>query len=153
VEVAALRMLKLHELKRTKNRGFSLVGTIVTLVLLCVISLSCIGIVTSVLSAKNDIDAKLKDHVAIRQALLTVTSDIRKDPKDDGLLGPIESRYGVNNGMLIRTAANWGALQGSAVARDVAEFKIKIDNDRAEITIKSKGGHEVSTKIYLRVYY
>ncbi|MCL2699847.1 MAG: hypothetical protein FWE68_05990 [Defluviitaleaceae bacterium] len=145
-------MLKLFELKRMKNRGFSLVGTMVTLVLLCIISLSCIGILTSVLSAKSDIDLKLKDQVAIRQALLTVTGDIRKDPSEDGPLGPIAARYGVQNGMLIRTAGNWGALQGSALAKDIAEFNITVDDKIAEISIKSVNGQEVATKIHLRFY-
>jgi len=145
-------MLKLSELKKLKNRGFSLVGTMVTLVLLCVISLACIGILTSALTAKSDIDLKLKDQIAVRQALLIVTGDIRKDPRNDGPLGPIKDRYGVSNGMLVRTSGKWGSLQGSAVAKDVAEFKLKVEDNRAEIYIKSVNGQEVSTKIYLRVY-
>ena len=74
-------MLKLHEPKKNKLRGFTLIETIVTLALLSVISLVCIGILTSALATRNDMEMKLKDQVALRQAVIAVTSDIRKNPE------------------------------------------------------------------------
>ena len=143
-------MLKLKELNKKKNRGFTLIETIITLVLLCVISLVCVGILTSMLSARNDLEVKLKDQIALRQTVLTVTSEIRKDPDDTSLLGPVDKRYDAEDGMLRRTADGWGDMKGSAVAFDIADFDISIADGRAEIYIKSIGGQVVTTQIYLR---
>jgi len=143
---------KLLKLKTKQGNGFTLVETIITLALLSVISLACIGILTSALSARNDIEIKLKDQIALRQAVLSVTRDIRKDPYEDGALGPIQQRYDVVNNKLLRTAAGWGALQGSAVAADIAVFDIRVEDGKAEIQIRSLGGQTVETKIFIRVY-
>ena len=145
-------MVKVFKSKMNKSDGFTLVETIVTLVLLCVISLAVIGILTSAMSARSEIETKLKDQIAIRQAVLVVTSDIRKDPYEDGSLGPMDQRYEVVDNKLIRIADGWGDLKGSAVAADIAGFDIRVEAGRAVIQIQSLGGQIAETRIFLRVF-
>ena len=144
-------MSRLAYIRKNKDRGFTLVETIVTLILLSVVVIASVGILSSALSARADLEVKLKDQIALRQAVLAVTSDIRKDPNEAGPLGPLEDRYAVSNNMLIRTGSQWADLQGSALALDIEDFDLKVIDGRAMIFIESVGGQQVETSIYLRV--
>jgi len=140
------------KLKRNRVKGFTLIETIITLVLLCVISLVCIGILTSALSARSDIETKLRDQIALRQAVLAITSEIRIEPEESGpnALGPIANRYYLGEDEYADVLFRKGAL--GAVATDISAFNITINDGRAEIYIRSVGGQVVTTTIFIRAY-
>jgi len=139
------------EQNKGKTRGFTLVETIVTLALLCTISLVCVGILTSALTARNEIEFKLKDQVAIRQAVLGITGDIRKNPEFSEE-SPLQDRYelgaGEYEGVLLRVDGT------GAVATNIASFAIDTETEpgMAVITVASLNGQRVTTKIFLRIY-
>ena len=144
--------------KKKKKRGFTLVETIITMALLSVVSIACIGILSSALAAKGEIDLKLKDQIALRQAILNITSDIRRDP--EGFLyfdydgnpqgtGP----YTLTNNMIIRATPFFSDEEIPVVAKNIENFSIEVvPGGKAVLTIRSVGGQEVSTTIFLRVY-
>jgi prepilin-type N-terminal cleavage/methylation domain-containing protein len=154
-------MIKRLFRKKNTTHGFTLIEVIVTLALLTSISLACISILSSGLAAKADIDMKLKEQVAIRQVVIAVTRDIRMEPEQNGVLGPLAGRYALDGTMLVRSADSWGARQGSVVGQNIADFSIVVDGgdkgDRAIITVQSTGradgtgAHTVQTQIYLRI--
>ena len=122
----------------------------VTIALLSIVVLASVGILSASLSTQSTIEEGLQDQIALRQAVLSITSDIRKNPEYTNS-NPIQARYELdeeNGGILLR-------VDGSgAVATGIKEFKIDTDTDpgRATITLRSLGGQEVTTKIYLRTY-
>ena len=132
-------------------RGFTLIETIVTLAILVIISLICIGILSSAFTARNFSDEAIKEQVALRQAVLAVTSEIRKAPDDAGPLGPLDERYEVADGMLKRATGDYA---GSVIAKDIADFNIDTGTEpgRALINITSTNGTTVETQIYIRVF-
>ena len=143
-------MLKLATLKKDETRGFTLVELIVTLVLFSLVVLVSVGILSSTLSTQSNIEAGLSDQIALRQAVLSITSDIRKNPEFDAA-NPLEARYEFDTteeGLLLRADGS------GAVATNIESFSIDTDSDpgRATITLRALGGQEVQTKIYLRVY-
>ena len=149
-------MSKLKILVRDKDRGFTLVELVVTLVLLSLVVFVSVGILSSALTAGSDLEGRLNDQIALRQATLAVTRDIRENPDEEGTLGPLDERYSVEHGMLVRSAEEWDelGLRGSALAVDIGSFSIDTTTDpgRAIITIESVRGQIVETRIFLRVF-
>ncbi|MCL2529704.1 MAG: prepilin-type N-terminal cleavage/methylation domain-containing protein [Coriobacteriia bacterium] len=134
--------------KLKKDRaGFTLVETIVTTTILSIVVLLSLSILISTLNFQRLSNTTIEEQVNLRQAVLAVTSEVRKNPDETGALGPFSSRYSVSNEMLMRS-------DGSAIARGIADFSINTTDKPgwAVISIESTGGQEVSTVIYIRIY-
>lgn len=134
-----------------KNNGFTLIEAIVSLAILGIISVVCLNVLTFALSAKSKNDITVKEQVALRQALLTITSEIRKEPNNNDSSGPITERYTtgtLTDGMLKR-------LDGSVIAKDIKSFNIEFDDEtnpsKVIITIESINKQKVTTTIHLRI--
>ena len=124
------------------NKGFSLTETLVTMLILSVVMVACLGLIASALSAKNKSSEAIAEHVALRQTVLVITREIRKAP---ALINTISGDLYVDADNQLRMRAD-----GSVVARDIGEFYIEIEDDRAIINIESTSGQKVKTAIYLR---
>jgi len=146
-------MLKLSDYKKEKNRGFTLVELIVTIVLFSIVAIASLGILSATMTTRGEIESRLRDQVALRQAIVSITKDIREDPEvtpPETLQDRYDWRDGYD-GVLFRIDES-GNYAG-AVAENLSEFSIDTDNDRGQavITLKSQGGQEVTTTIYLRI--
>lgn len=125
---------------KNNTSGLTLVEVVVSVALVSVISIITLGLVTSAMSAKNRGDALMRDQISMRQALLTITVEIRKTPNGT----PVENRYSLDaNGMIKRT-------DDSVVVKNIADFRITVANKKATIYIKSINGQEAKTVVHLR---
>ena len=123
-------------------RGFSLTETLVTMLILSIVMVACLGLIATALSAKNRSSEAIAEHVALRQALLTITREIREAPQNIDIISG-DLSVDINNQL--------SRADGSVVAKDIREFYIETADGRAMINIESTSGQIVKTAIYLRV--
>jgi prepilin-type N-terminal cleavage/methylation domain-containing protein len=62
-----------------KKNGFTLLEGIIAIALISVITIGCMGVISSAASLKFRSDDMLEDQIAIKQTLLAVTREIRMD--------------------------------------------------------------------------
>ena len=132
-------------LNKKNHQGYSLTELLVVMLILSMVTLACMAIIASALSAKKRSVEAIEEHVALRQAVLVVTRAIRKAPDEIGdIIGSLYIEE-INDKSYLMS-------DDVAIAKDITSFDItKIEDDtRAKIYFESTSGRKVETAIYLR---
>ena len=126
--------------KFKKSQGITLVETIIVMIILSFMAVVCIVLLTSALLTKKESEDAIKQHVALRQAVLAFTREIR-----------IEGFPFIKPYNLDLTTGEL-SLDDITIAKNIASFDIATDLDtkKAKIYIESTGGQWVTTQIHLR---
>jgi prepilin-type N-terminal cleavage/methylation domain-containing protein len=137
---------------KNKKQGFTVAETLVTMAIISIIAVACLSVLSASLNAKSRSDALIKEHIALRQAVLIVTSEIRKNPEYFANIDNIADICVKRDGFIWLKIKNKDDI---AVAEDINKLTIETEgtgnNKKAVITIVSENGQEVTTKIHLRV--